>query len=79
MWLSDAEMEQHMDSMSPCMLGPEPMKFVNQVKDSSGNSQFSICCIDIFNFMNYFNRKYLTYVEMTKIVLETSLRDKITL
>ncbi|KAL4223534.1 hypothetical protein ACF0H5_017005 [Mactra antiquata] len=35
-WLSDTEMEQHMDGMTPCMLGPEPIKFINQVKEGSG-------------------------------------------
>ncbi|XP_060578202.1 uncharacterized protein LOC132735281 [Ruditapes philippinarum] len=36
-WLSDTEMEQHMDgSITPYMLGPEPIKFINQIKEGSG-------------------------------------------
>lgn len=29
-------MEQHLDGITPLLLGPEPIKFVNQVKDGSG-------------------------------------------
>jgi len=35
-WLSDSEMEQHLDGISPLLLGPEPIKYVNQLKDNSG-------------------------------------------
>lgn len=36
-WLSESEMEQHLDVMTPLLLGPEPIKFVNQVKEGSGS------------------------------------------
>lgn len=35
-WLSDIEMELHLDDIEPYMLGPEPFKFVNLVKDGTG-------------------------------------------
>lgn len=35
-WLSDTEMEQHLDGIAPPLLGPEPIKFVNQIKEGSG-------------------------------------------
>ncbi|XP_052800806.1 uncharacterized protein LOC128231722 isoform X2 [Mya arenaria] len=35
-WLSDTQMEQHLDDIQPLLLGPEPMKMANLIKDSSG-------------------------------------------
>ncbi|XP_052234478.1 uncharacterized protein LOC127847015 [Dreissena polymorpha] len=32
-WLNEVEMEQHLEDIQPLMLGPDPIKFVTQVKE----------------------------------------------
>ena len=35
-WLNESEIEQHVLTVEPYMLGPEPVKFITQVRDGGG-------------------------------------------
>ena len=35
-WLNESEIDQHVSTVEPYMLGPEPVKFIQQVRDGGG-------------------------------------------
>lgn len=48
-WLSETEMDLHLDSMEPYILGPEPIKFSMQIKEAPGfapQSSLSETCLE---------------------------------
>ena len=50
MWLNETEIDQHVSTVEPYMLGLEPVKFITQVRDGVGKNVFieyiySIICV----------------------------------